>query len=62
MICWHKYTKWSKAYDAYSGTRQSAVCKKCGKLKVRRIFSNEFEGSRDIATGSAEKVNRVTEE
>lgn len=62
MFCWHKYSKWSKAYLAYSGIRQSAYCKKCGKIKVRRISSNEMMGSQSIATGSPGSVNRVFEE
>ena len=59
MFCFHKYSVWSKSYKAYSGTRQSCVCLKCGKLKVRKVRSNEFMGDQGIATGPTDSINKI---
>ena len=39
-FCWHKYTKWGKAIEAYGGSiHQVCSCIKCGTIKRRKAVS-----------------------
>lgn len=41
MICWHKFGKWSAAFEGYSGgsIHQVCMCEKCGAIKRRTAIS-----------------------
>ena len=59
MFCFHKYSVWSESYKAYSGARQSCVCVKCGKIKVRKVTSGGICGDYTITTGSPSDINNI---
>jgi len=39
-FCWHKWDRWSRAIEDYSGSlHQVCECEKCGAIKRRKVVS-----------------------
>jgi superfamily II helicase len=57
-FCWHKWGRWSKVVETYSGDmHQLCVCEKCGAITRRTAVSVAFGG-----VFSRQQINEVLEE